>query len=79
MRPVLALVFVLATSACTAFNEGMWATPSYLDMSYMNVNYAVAEQQPARSAAPLMTENRKVNEQDCSKALVLDQGNLRCR
>jgi hypothetical protein len=79
MRSILILAVVLSAAGCTSFNEKMWDTPAYLDMSYMNVNYAVADQAPPRTAAPAMDESRKVNEQDCSKTVVLDQGNLRCQ
>jgi len=34
---------------------------------------------PARSSAPAMDPKRNVNEQDCSRPLTLDQGNLRCK
>jgi hypothetical protein len=36
-------------------------------------------QTSALAYAPRMDSARKISDQDCSKPLVLDQGNLRCR
>ncbi len=34
---------------------------------------------PAQTAAPAMDPKRNVNEQDCSRPVTLDQGNLLCK
>ncbi len=34
---------------------------------------------PAQAAAPAMDPKRNVNEQDCSRPVTLDQGNLLCK
>ena len=68
-------LLVLSVAALTAC-----ATPeTSTDMTYLSANQDVAKPSTARATPPPMATNRKVNEQDCSKPVVLDQGNLRCR
>ena len=65
MRPAIVLLLLVAATSCATERR---------DSSYgMGVTYSAAGQ-----AAPL-DPARTVAEQDCTKRIVLDRGNLRCR
>jgi hypothetical protein len=65
MRPAIVLLLVVAAASCATERR---------DSSYgMSVRYSAP-----RPPAPL-DPARTVAEQDCSKPIVLDRGNLRCR
>jgi hypothetical protein len=65
MRPAIVLLLVLAAASCATERR---------DSSYgMSVTYSAAGRR-----APL-DPARTVAEQDCTKPIVLDRGNLRCR
>ena len=65
MRTAIVLLLVVAAASCTTQGR---------DSSYgMGVTYSAAGR-----SAPL-DPARTVAEQDCTKAIVLDRGNLRCR
>jgi len=65
MRPAIVLLLVLAAASCATARR---------DSSYgMSVTYSAAG-----GPAPL-NPARTVAEQDCTKPIALDRGNLRCR
>ena len=76
-RPAaIALALLLTSAGCKSTD-----TPDSLDLSYrtydrteMSVDYASAP-----TAPPKLDRTRKVAEQDCSKPVALDRGNLKCR
>jgi hypothetical protein len=65
MRPAIVLLLVVAATSCATERR---------DSSYgMSVTYSAA-----RQSAPL-DPARTVAEQDCTKPIALDRGNLLCR
>ena len=65
MRPAIVLLLVVAATSCATQRR---------DSSYgMSVTYSAAA-----TPAPLDAA-RTVAEQDCTKPIALDRGNLRCR
>ena len=67
MKRAIVLLFLLA--ACS--------TPQNPELDFANHDKPSATRQ-AKSAPPPMDPARKVSEQDCSRPVVPDQGNLRC-
>ena len=65
MRPALVLLLLVAAASCT--------TERQYSSYGMSVTYSAASQ-----PAPL-DPARTVAEQDCTKPIVLDRGNLLCR
>jgi hypothetical protein len=53
-------------------------TPQTADARHSAKEMKAGTQRQARSAPPRMDPARKVVEQDCSRPVVADQGNLRC-
>ena len=70
-RIVLSILILAAASACSSIDA--WRKTSGTRDQDMNASAG------ASPAAPKMEPKRKVAEQDCSKPIALDQGNLRCR
>jgi hypothetical protein len=70
-RRIVLFILVLAASACSSIDN--WRKNSGARDQDMNASAG------ASAAAPKMDAKRKVAEQDCSKPIVLDQGNLRCK
>ena len=73
-RILIALALMLGAAACSntsgrAEVDTLLYTPR---SSETRVNYTTPKPAP-------MAEDRKINEQDCAKPVVLDQGNLRCK
>ena len=68
--PAAAIVLVICTASCASSNS-----PGGYGMSGST---AGATTYTTFAAAP-MDPNRKVAEQDCSKPVELDRGNLRCK
>ncbi len=68
MRPAIVLLLVVAAASCATERQGS----SYGSYG-MSVTYSAAGR-----AAPL-DPARTVAEQDCTKPIALDRGNLRCR
>ncbi len=65
MRPAIALLLVVAVASCATQGR---------DSSYgMSVTYSAAGRPASLDPA------RTVAEQDCTKPIALDRGNLRCR
>ena len=76
MRTFIALMLVLASAACKNTD-----TPDVPDLSYRTfdrteISVTTTE---ATTAPPKLDATRKVAEQDCSKPVALDRGNLKCR
>jgi hypothetical protein len=76
-RPAAIALALLVTSAGCKSTD----TPDSLDFSYhtydrteMSVTTSTAP-----TAPPRLDRTRKVAEQDCSKPVALDRGNLKCR
>jgi hypothetical protein len=70
-RIVLSILVLTAASACSSFDN--WRRSSGTRDQDMNASAG------ASATAPKMDGKRKVAEQDCSKPIALDQGNLRCK
>jgi hypothetical protein len=66
MRPAIVLLLLVAAASCT--------TERQYSSYGMSVTYSGAAGQPA----PL-DPARTVAEQDCTRPIALDRGNLRCR
>ena len=70
-RIVLSILILATAAACSSIDA--WRKTSGTRDQDMNASAG------ASAAAPKMDPKRKVAEQDCSKPIALDQGNLRCR
>ena len=66
MRPAIVLLLLVAAASCT--------TERQYSSSGMSVTYSGAAAQPAA-----LDPARAVAEQDCTKPIAPDRGNLRCR
>ena len=81
-RIVLAFLMVAAVSACSSMTNSpysssrMGPTDAYRASSYRD-NYGFYTAPSAY--APALDEKRKIDEQDCSKPLSENDGNLRCK
>jgi hypothetical protein len=70
-RIVLSILVLAAACACSTFDN--WRRTAGTRHQDMNASAG------ASAPAPKMDGKRKVAEQDCSKPIALDQGNLRCK
>ncbi|HEY7240498.1 MAG TPA: hypothetical protein VH600_15090 [Burkholderiales bacterium] len=82
IRLALTVVLVAATGACSSIasspysSSRMGPTDAYRPSSYRD-NYGFYTVPSAY--APPLDEKRKIDEQDCSKPLGDNDGNLRCK
>jgi hypothetical protein len=67
-RLCLALLILSAATACSSTDYRMDSRPMYGGATG-----------GATGRTPALDPNRKISEQDCSKPVVLDEGNLRCK
>ena len=72
----IAMMLGLALAACRSMEpvepvDFTYRTTDRTDLSMRET--------PAITAPPRLDPTRKVDEQDCSKPVALDRGNLRCR
>jgi len=65
MRPAIVLLLVLAAASCTT------------ERQYSS--YGMSTRYPAAATPAPLDSARSVAEQDCTKPIALDRGNLRCR
>jgi len=65
MRPAIVLLLLVAAASCTT-------EPRY-------PSYGMSASYPAAATPAPLDPARTVAEQDCSKPIALDRGNLRCR
>ena len=72
LRAAVGLLLVIAATASCASRDSPGA--SYGMAGGITLNPAIAPSRPAP-----MDRTRKISEQDCSKPVTFDQGNLRCR
>jgi hypothetical protein len=70
-RIALSILILAAATACSSLDN--WRKNSGARDQDMNASAG------ASAPAPKMDAKRKVAEQDCSKPIALDQGNIRCR
>jgi hypothetical protein len=75
-RVALSFLMMAAAAACSSTSSRTGPTDAYMRSSYRDTYgpYTL----PATYAPP-MDAKRKVAEQDCSKPLTNDEGNLRCK
>jgi len=84
MKRAIVLVFPLAAACSTPQNPELnfadrdRVTPQTPDARYSAKEVKEGTQRQAKGAPPPMDPSRKVSEQDCSRPVVPDQGNLRC-
>jgi hypothetical protein len=76
-RPAAIALALLVTSAGCQSTD----TPDSLDLSYRTYDRTEMSvtNTPTPTAPPKLDPTRKVAEQDCSKPVALDRGNLKCR
>jgi hypothetical protein len=76
MRTFIALTLVVATAACSSTDRRDVPDLSYRTFDRTEMSVTTTE---ATTAPPKLDSTRKVAEQDCSKPVALDRGNLKCR
>lgn len=70
-RIALSILILAAASACSSIDN--WRRTSGTRDQDMNASAG------ASAPAPRMEPKRTVAEQDCTKPIALDEGNIRCR
>ena len=85
IRVALAFFVMAVASACSITSSSPYSSPrmgptdAYRGSSYRDSSGAYGVYTAPAAYAPPMDAKRKVAEQDCSKLLSGDDGNLRCK
>jgi hypothetical protein len=75
-RVAFAFLMMAAAAACSSASSRTGPTDAYMGSSYRNTYGPYT--MPA-TYAPRLDDKRKIVEQDCSKPLANNDGNLRCK